>query len=115
MLLACTPTPHPEVEQELQRLKTQMTETFSGLEVYALEHSQQYPRELSSLVPKYLDRIPQDPRTKRPLIYQRLDSGYQLRAEGDYSDCGADPGYPRMDQDGFFALRASDFPDDSEL
>ncbi len=90
-----------------------MTESFSGLELYAYDHSQKYPDQLEQLVPKYLDARPHDPKTGRPLAYQRLANGYLLSTDGDYSANGAEPGYPRMDQDGFFALKAADFPDDS--
>ncbi len=87
-----------------------MTAVFSALEMYAHDHSLTYPDTTSPLVPKYLDKLPSDPLTGRPLGYQRTERGYLLLSQGDYGGAGAEAGYPRMDQDGFFALKATDFP-----
>lgn len=111
---ACSQPPQQETtDPALRQLQRAMTESFSGLELYAYEHSQKYPDRLDPLVPKYLDALPIDPKTGRTLTYRRVAAGYLLGTDGDYSTSGAEPGYPRMDQDGFFALKASDFPDES--
>lgn len=105
----------PAARAETERLKTGMTALFSGLEMYAHDHSLAYPDEASVLVPKYIDTIPSDPVGGEPLLYQKTERGYLISATGDYSSRGAAKGYPKMDQDGFFALKAEDFPGDEDL
>ena len=90
-----------------------MTEVFAGLEMYAADHSLAYPDNVGELVPKYLDAVPSDPLSNKPLTYQRVDSGYLILASGDYSAAGAAEGFPRMNQDGEFALKPEDFSSNS--
>ncbi len=87
-----------------------MTEGFGGLELYAAEHAGSYPDDWNSLVPKYLDTLPLDPKSDLPLLYQKTASGYLIKPSADYRHSGASPGFPQMDQDGFFALAPDDFP-----
>jgi hypothetical protein len=51
-----------------------------------------------------------DPLSASPLDYFKTERGYIISSSGDYGDAGAEKGFPQMDQDGFFALKASDFP-----
>ena len=44
---------------------------------YHADHSA-YPVELQALVPKYLDKVPLDPFTQKPLVYKRQGEGYIL-------------------------------------
>lgn len=98
--------------RDLDDLKPRMTELFSALEMYAADHSMAYPEKAQELVPKYLDAVPVDPLTGEPLTYEKTERGYLLYASGDYSSAGAQSGFPRMNQDGFFALKPDDFPGD---
>lgn len=97
-------------EASLETVKGKMTTVFAGLEMYAHDHSLAYPDTIDALIPKYLDALPSDPVGGQPLLYEKTERGYLIKASGDYSAAGAAPGFPRMDQDGFFALREDDFP-----
>ena len=65
-----------------------LTVTILALELYKRENGQ-YPESLNSLVPEYLQAVPSDPFTTKPLIYRKEGNKYIL-----YS-CGVD-----MDDDG---------------
>ncbi len=100
----------PAGQGDLEKVKLEMTELFSALEMYAHDNSLAYPEDTNGLIPKYLDKLPTDPLTGQPLSYERTDRGYLIKSHGDYGATGAESGYPRMNQDGFFALKAADFP-----
>ena len=68
--------------------ETSLTVTILALELCKRENGQ-YPESLSSLIPTYLQTIPEDPFTTKPLIYRKEGNKYIL-----YS-CGVD-----MDDDG---------------
>lgn len=108
---AAAPSGPPVSEEALHQLQREMTTLFAALEMYAHDHSLAYPDDVQALLPKYLDAIPEDPRGGLPLRYQRTERGYLISATGDYSAAGAEPGFPQMDADGFFALRPEDFPE----
>ena len=95
---------------DLEKLKANMTTLFSALEMYAHDHNLSYPDTTDPLIPKYLDSIPADPFFASPLDYQKTERGYIISSSADYRDAGAEKGFPQMDQDGFFALKSSDFP-----
>ena len=104
-------------EADLKKLEPLMTEVFAALEMYAADHSLAYPDNANDLVPKYLDAMPNDPLSNKPLTYQKVEKGYLIVASGDYSAAGATDGFPQMNQDGEFALKPEDFvreelPDD---
>jgi hypothetical protein len=105
----------PAGQGDIDKIKMAMTTTFSALEMYAHDHSLTYPDEMKVLVPKYLDALALDPRNGQPLSYQKTERGYLISASADYSSAGAAKGFPQMDQDGFFALKASDFPSEETL
>jgi ABC-type transport system involved in cytochrome c biogenesis permease component len=41
-----------------------------------------YPEELGSLMPDYVERVPKDVITGRPMLYRRTGEGYELRGVG---------------------------------
>ncbi len=96
-----------------EELKSVMTTAFTGLELYAADHSDSYPEKLEELVPKYLDELPHDPADNQPLVYQKTETGFLLSASAEYNN--AEKGFPQMDNFGFFAMKSADFPSpDSE-
>jgi hypothetical protein len=92
-----------------------MNDVFAGLEMYAADHAMSYPDNLDVLVPKFLDSIPTDPLSKKPISYEKTEAGFMLSATGDYSSSGAAAGYPKMNQDGFFVKTQTGFPQVEEL
>ena len=64
-------------------------ETSCALERYYLKHKS-YPKDLTALVPDYLDELPLDPLDQKTLRYQLTDDGrYQLHSIGfDMIDSG---------------------------
>lgn len=105
-----TGTPGAAAEQQLAELKNRMNDVFAGLEMYAADHAMSYPDSLDALVPKFLDSIPTDPLSEKPIAYQKTEAGFMLSATGDYSSAGAAVGYPKMNQDGFFVKTEAGFP-----
>ncbi len=97
-------------DQDLEALKSAMTSVFSALEMYAHDHSLEYPESVAELVPKYLDEVPLDPANGQSLVYEKTERGYLIKAAGSYHSVQAADGFPCMNQDGFFALKPSDFP-----
>jgi hypothetical protein len=84
---------YPALERAIElavrsEAETNMTITILALELYKREKGQ-YPKNLDGLVPEYLQVIPEDPFTTKPLIYKKDKGKYIL-----YS-CGVD-----MDDDG---------------
>lgn len=104
-----SPQGRPAGSGDLEKVKVEMTSLFGALEMYAHDHALVYPESLEPLLPKYLDALPKDPMNQQPLIYQKTERGYLLSTSADYSSAGAERGFPQMDQDGFFALKESDF------
>lgn len=100
----------PASPEETTLLKKRMNEAFAALEMYSVDNGSRYPADLSVLIPKYLDEIPIDPVSRTPISFERTSDGFLLGAKGDYGAVKAEPGYPKMNQDGFFVLKASDFP-----
>lgn len=98
---------------DLDKVKLEMTNLFSALEMYSHDNSLAYPQTVEALIPKYLDKAPVDPLDGKPLAYKKTERGYLIASQADYRQAGAEDGYPRMDQDGFFALKATDFPTES--
>lgn len=105
-----TPPPSPATENEVDELKTRMTEVFSALEMHAADNTLSYPGSLDVLIPKYLDEVPLDPVSRQPIKYQKTDTGFLLSVSGDYSAQEAEEGFPKMNQDGFYVLKQSEFP-----
>lgn len=103
-------TPVPASQEETNTLKKHMSRTFAALEMYAADNGSHYPKELGNLVPRYLEGVPRDPVSREPLTYEKTDEGFLLGCEGDYSAVNAEPGFPKMNQDGFFVLKSTDFP-----
>ena len=111
-LAGCTgPSPQaPATAEELNTLKSNMNETFGALEMYSADNQLQYPSSLDQLKPKYLDEIPRDPVARQALSYQKTEEGFLLGSKGDYKALGAEKGFPKMNQDGFFVKKAEEFP-----
>lgn len=107
---ATTGTPREASEQQLAELKNRMNDVFAGLEMYAADHAMSYPDSLDALIPKFLDSIPNDPLSEKPISYEKTEAGFMLSATGDYSSSGAAAGYPKMNQDGFFVKTEAGFP-----
>ena len=105
-----TGTPGVASEQQITELKNRMNDVFAGLEMYAADHTMSYPENLDALVPKFLDSVPTDPLSKKPISYEKTKTGFMLSATGDYSSSGAASGYPKMNQDGFFVKSEAGFP-----
>ena len=108
-------TPGAGSEQQVSELKTRMNDVFAGLEMYAADNTMTYPDSLEVLVPKYLDSIPDDPLSGKPIVYEKTEQGFVLSATGDYTSSGAEPGYPKMNQDGFYVKSAEGFPKVDDL
>lgn len=92
--------PRPEqnpVKGDLTKLEANMENLFAALEMYAQDHTLNYPDEVSALVPKYIDAIPLDPVGGQPLLYTKTERGYFLTTSTDYSSVGAAQGFPKMD------------------
>lgn len=102
----------PATGEELSQLKIRMTRAFGALEMYAADNSLTYPQSLKDLMPKYLDVAPLDPVSRQAIFYEKTEDGFLLGASGDYSKLDADPGFPKMNQDGFFVKKESEFPKD---
>lgn len=102
--------PAPATQEEATALKKHMNIAFAALEMYSVDNSLAYPHDLAILKPKYLDEIPFDPVSRQALTYEKTPDGFLLGTKGDYSGLNAEPGYPKMNQDGFFVFRAADFP-----
>jgi hypothetical protein len=113
-LTSCTVGPQPDTspasQDKMRLLKIQMTVVFESLERYAADNSLEYPNDLLALQPKYLTETPRDPVSDQPILYQKTERGFYLGASGDYTALDTDIGFPKFNQDGFFALRAADFP-----
>jgi hypothetical protein len=105
-----TATPTPLSKAHFKELRLRMNDAFAGLEIYASDNSQAYPDNLDVLIPRYLDAVPIDPVSGKPIVYEKTEEGFQLGASGDYAELGAEPGFPKMNQDGFYERRAKDFP-----
>ena len=103
-------TTTPSGSQTADELKTRMNDAFAGLEMYASDHSMAYPDNLDTLIPKYLDEVPIDPVSKKPIVFEKTERGFLLSASGDYSGMGAEEGFPKMNQDGFYVMKDSEFP-----
>lgn len=103
-------TPAPASQEETNTLKKHMSRTFAALEMYAADNGSNYPKQLGDLVPRYLEEVPRDPVSRELLTYEKTADGFLLGCKGDYSALKAEPGFPKMNQDGFFVLKASDFP-----
>jgi hypothetical protein len=87
-----------------------MNDAFAGLEMYAADNSLTYPDSLDVLIPRYLDAVPVDPVSGKPIIFEKTEKGFFLSASGDYSTLGAEAGFPKMNQDGFYVKKAEGFP-----
>ena len=105
-----TPPAAPASADEVTELKSRMTEVFGALEMYSVDNELKYPEKLDLLIPKYLDEIPLDPVSRTPVVYETTKDGFLISASGDYSSQEAEAGYPKMNQDGFFVKKASEFP-----
>lgn len=101
----------PATSDDMKSLKERMNDVFAGLEMYAQDNSS-YPDTLDKIMPKYLDRVPVDPVSRQPVKYLRTEDGFLIEASGDYRSIGAEPGFPKMNQDGFYVLKQADFPTD---
>ncbi|HTU19512.1 MAG TPA: hypothetical protein VMG10_15735 [Gemmataceae bacterium] len=63
-----------------EQLQTNLYVAFA-LAAYQHDHNR-YPKELEALAPKYLDRIPNDTFSGKPLIYRPAANGYLLYSLG---------------------------------
>ena len=64
------------------------TTTAIAAEIYRDEHGM-WPSDLTSLVPKYLAKVPNDPFSGLPLRYRRTEAGFQIYSFGkDRTDDG---------------------------
>jgi hypothetical protein len=62
-----------------------------AVERYRRDHGDQLPRSLEDLVPAYLEAVPIDPYSERPLLYRADDAGYTIYSVGpDLKDDGGD-------------------------
>lgn len=110
-----TPSGDSGPEARVDELKTRMNDAFAGLEMYSVDNSMSYPDSLQVLVPKYLDAIPVDPLSEKPINYRKTEEGFLLEATGHYSGAGAEAGFPKMNQDGFYVMKEAEFPKDDDL
>lgn len=55
-----------------------MKATATQVEMYAKDHGGQYPAQLDDLMPKYLQRFPNDPLTGKNLGYKKQIDGYLI-------------------------------------
>lgn len=106
------PPQAPATAEEVKTLKKHMNAAFAALEMYSADNGLNYPASLDNLKPKYLDEIPRDPVSRKPLVYNKTEDGFLLGSSGDYSAVEAESGFPKMNQDGFFVKKASEFPQD---
>lgn len=100
---------------ELKTCQDRMKAVFNALELYSVDHSG-YPDNLAKLLEKkpnsektYLEELPKDP-SGQDFGYSKTEDGFLLKAAGDYTEAGAEAGFPQLNQDGFLALKPSDFP-----
>lgn len=63
-------------EEIVRRMTSLMKVTATQCEMYAKDHSGQYPAALDDLLPRYITRIPSDPLTGKNLAYKKLLDGY---------------------------------------
>ena len=65
-------------EQIIRSMSALMKVTATQCEMYAKDHSGQYPAALDDLLPKYITRFPNDPLTGKNLAYKKLVDGYVI-------------------------------------
>ena len=85
----------PAKKEELNLLKTRMNDAFAALEMYSVDNNYKYPPSLDNLRPKYLDEIPLDPVSRKPITYEKTERGFLLGSSGDYSSLEAEKISPR--------------------
>lgn len=100
---------------DLKTCQDRMKAIFNALEMYSADHSG-YPDSLAKLLEKkpnsektYIEELPKDP-SGQDFSYAKTEDGFLLKAAGDYTEAGAEAGFPQLNQDGFLALKPSDFP-----
>jgi hypothetical protein len=60
-----------------------------AVERYRLAHGGQLPESLAELAPTFIDALPNDPFTSKPMIYKKLDKGFTIYSVGeDQTDNG---------------------------
>lgn len=65
-------------EQIIRSMSSLMKVTATQCEMYAKDHSGQYPASLDDLMPRYITRFPNDPLTGKNLAYKKLVDGYVI-------------------------------------
>ena len=86
-----------KVWKEMERIKLdaitielylRFLQTVLALELYRLDHKV-YPTEVSDLQPDYLDELPIDPFSNKPIVYKLIKDGFTIYSYGeDYDDDG---------------------------
>jgi hypothetical protein len=82
--LALVTLPRLAISQDEFAACQRLTHTALAIERYRLKHSQ-LPSTLDDLVPDFLDAIPLDPFTARPLIFEVRGKNFVLRSQAAYS------------------------------
>jgi len=65
-------------EEIVRRMSSLMKVTATQCEMYAKDHSGQYPASIDDLLPRYMTRFPNDPLTGKNLGYKKLLDGYVI-------------------------------------
>lgn len=74
--------PHDAIQfEERTNTNLHLTRIATALAVYRLEH-RAYPKNLRSLVPAHLKKMPVDLYNNKSLVYKRTDDGYLLYSAG---------------------------------
>ena len=82
-------------------MNNRLVEVALGLAAYRQE-TRQYPVQLEQLVPKYLDKIPEDLFSSKPVRYRRKTQGYLLYSVGpNQKDDGGQQENQELDDVGF--------------
>jgi hypothetical protein len=64
-----------------ERARTEMGQIHTALSRYQLDHGE-YPDSLNDIADSFDHRVPHDPFTRAPYIYQRTDRGFRLICYG---------------------------------
>jgi len=62
----------------LRSMQNMLKVVATWVEMYAKDHSGQYPNALDDLLPKYVTKMPSDPLTGKNLAYKKLVDGYVI-------------------------------------
>ncbi len=75
-----------------EKARSDMSEIKKALDMYAVDHDNEYPDALDSIAPSFGGNVPKDPFTKDMFQYEKTsDGGFILRCLGkDRADGGAE-------------------------